>query len=1234
MRAFVIALLLVLTSVPALQAQIDASCLRIARWGERGTTRSLEAEGTRFWAADGRGIATYDVAGDGIRLRSSIRTLAPSVDLELIEGALVVLTRDGIELWSRDANGPVALIDSVQTAADLITASGNKVVIAQEQKLELYEVGAQGFIIQSSLPLSRPASAIALEGNTLFVSTPPLGTFEYSVANRSFEPIGSHAALGVDIAITPDTVFFATEDRGLLALDRATGTVSSFFDDRTHSIDRLSIVDGHLVAADGDRLIWIDATDPHNLTIAAQTDHSTQALAAGGDFVCGAGYSTNRGYYTETEETLRCWNREGNLLRSLGSIGELAGPVGGVALSMPWAFVADPPMLRVLDLSDPSRPVEVAAVDYGTSDERLRLRDNLLLVYGRGNVHLFDVTNPRSPLYRGTHRTNGIPPSRADFSGAFVVEANRATGIHLMDPYGPSWPTQIGGHQHPNAGQVYGAIGNGSWIYVLVPRGILAMDITNPRKMIQGTFYLMSEPTDGLILEATGTAPRLLLISHANTLRVMDASNPATPVEIGSLTIGEGSFLSGSGSIVWASSPLGRVDRIDLSNPVNPRITHTITGLLEPGQTATAPGLLLVADRWGLEILRDPALGITAPSVLSHKLSPNERTATVRWLGGTAPWTIQVAGDESFANATTFTTGATSFTVPLGSASWVRVGSGGGCGETLWSLPVRIDRASGVRFSGGDVSIVVTESEFPLELSLPVHNPSETAAPLTIEALPPGVSAVHPDSVSAGANAAIDLKIEAYAPRQFKLRLGGTGSEVSTRISSVTPEASSAVAGPDLILPGVAAAPGARGTRWETDVHLYCISGQCDPRLIFVPARTDLEPRSVVVPLSAAESLRLDRVVSSTFGYTEATGHIRVHSSGELDAWATTWNDSADGRFGQRIPGWRGDEPNGVRWLPGLRHDSSYRTNLGLVETAGQERTVALTIFDANGIEGASVTIVLRPWEASQQPVDALFGTVPAGSVVRVTGPSDVIAWVSRVDQKTGDAAFSYAASVETGEREIWEYGVDVAGSAPGAEGSNWKTAMTLMNPSGEDALVRLIFLGGESETASISIAAGASFVAEDLFGDLFPHLGSVTGPMRILSSTPLAGSVRVYNDVASGTWGQSVPLRSLQHRERTTPGEIFLVGGAEDQRINLGLVETAGVAADVEIRVLDQGGNFLSSLGVRLEPLGSFTLLGALDALGVAGPVRIQIVAPAGIHAWASVVEDRTGDAIFIEGR
>src|SRR5690606_33437110 len=97
----------------------------------------------------------------------------------------------------------------------------------------------------------------------------------------------------------------------------------------------------------------------------------------------------------------------------------------------------------------------------------------------------------------------------------------------------------------------------------------------------------------------------------------------------------------------------------------------------------------------------------------------------------------------------------------------------------------------------------------------------------------------------------------------FSLRLSESGSEVGIRVVVLQPAAASADGRADVILPGAAAAPGARETRWETDVHLFCRTGVCDPTLTFVPAGAVAGALSIAVPLGEGESVAIDRAVRS-----------------------------------------------------------------------------------------------------------------------------------------------------------------------------------------------------------------------------------------------------------------------------------------------------------------------------------------------------------------------------------
>jgi len=132
--------------------------------------------------------------------------------------------------------------------------------------------------------------------------------------------------------------------------------------------------------------------------------------------------------------------------------------------------------------------------------------------------------------------------------------------------------------------------------------------------------------------------------------------------------------------------------------------------------------------------------------------------------------------------------------------------------------------------------------------------------------------------------------------------------------------------------------------------------------------------------------------------------------------------------------------------------------------------------------------------------------------------------------------------------------------------------------------------------------------------------------------------SSRTYNLGAGATYGQFVPAQMLH--DALLSGETALlpqISTSDSYRTNLGFSETRGADASVRVSLFNETGDMLGQGTFDVPALGHLQVNNIFSALGVSGDVYIayatvEVVDGAGgVLAYASVVDNRTGDAIFI---
>jgi CubicO group peptidase (beta-lactamase class C family) len=196
---------------------------------------------------------------------------------------------------------------------------------------------------------------------------------------------------------------------------------------------------------------------------------------------------------------------------------------------------------------------------------------------------------------------------------------------------------------------------------------------------------------------------------------------------------------------------------------------------------------------------------------------------------------------------------------------------------------------------------------------------------------------------------------------------------------------------------------GAHGSMWRTDVCLLNrSSGTATAELRF--RRSDGDAASLVIEVTEGEQVVVSDVVAQ-MGMT-GSGSIEVFSDQPLLASSRTYNASPEGTFGLFLDGipTRGSATTGdTVWLPQLRQNSAFRTNVGLLNGGDTTARVRLFLYDGSGAELASRRRVLEPyaWLQLQEPFS------------RLAGRTDIDAGYARIEVELGDGVIAYASVID-----------------------------------------------------------------------------------------------------------------------------------------------------------------------------------------------------------------------------
>ena len=140
-------------------------------------------------------------------------------------------------------------------------------------------------------------------------------------------------------------------------------------------------------------------------------------------------------------------------------------------------------------------------------------------------------------------------------------------------------------------------------------------------------------------------------------------------------------------------------------------------------------------------------------------------------------------------------------------------------------------------------------------------------------------------------------------------------------------------------------------------------------------------------------------------------GAIEIVSDRPTLVASRTYNASTGGTFGQHleaIDAGRTARAGQTVWLPQLRQNASYRSNIGILNTGLGNAGVTLRLFDEGGEELAEKQRRIGPGERLQlqEPFGRIAGRGDldtAYATVTVRSGSGVVAYASVIDNVTND---------------------------------------------------------------------------------------------------------------------------------------------------------------------------------------------------------------------------------------
>lgn len=234
-------------------------------------------------------------------------------------------------------------------------------------------------------------------------------------------------------------------------------------------------------------------------------------------------------------------------------------------------------------------------------------------------------------------------------------------------------------------------------------------------------------------------------------------------------------------------------------------------------------------------------------------------------------------------------------------------------------------------------------------------------------------------------------------------------------------------------------------------------------------------------------------------------------------------------------------------------------------------------------------------------------------------------------------------------------YVIPVAAHAPGQNGTVWRTDVSIQNIQADPVTIEFAViesgegLSGNVFPVVVATSTGGTTVtvppggSVTLYDILKAHRGrpSTVGALLLGGDKPFAVTSRTFDQTSNGTLGQAVAaIPDGATDQAGAPSTLYIPGLVQNGafRTNLGLVMSGSTAMTVSVTINGANGAALGSRTFTVLPgvtnQVQFSALSVAPAtFDVAGAV-IRISAGQGsVIAYASIVDNQTGDASFISG-
>lgn len=246
--------------------------------------------------------------------------------------------------------------------------------------------------------------------------------------------------------------------------------------------------------------------------------------------------------------------------------------------------------------------------------------------------------------------------------------------------------------------------------------------------------------------------------------------------------------------------------------------------------------------------------------------------------------------------------------------------------------------------------------------------------------------------------------------------------------------------------------------------------------------------------------------------------------------------------------------------------------------------------------------------------------------------------WKFTIRDGTGQSCIKEG-EIEVKEKVYFKYFIPASANSKGGYNTNWKTDMVIYNKGNQTSEINLYLLeAGKdnrgSEAKRITVDAGKSYKIIDMVKSLFGK-EDTSGGIKIISDQEVAITSRTYNYKEEGSYGQFVPFcKEEDGLKEGEEGILIQLTKNINFRTNIGFLNLKEENIDLDLSLYKEDGTFIGSKRYSLKPLEYFQENNVLEIFTneeIENFFAKINIAKGNAFVYASVVDNKTGDAIFI---